>query len=286
VAIGSMPVRIAQLSDIHCGTPTFEPALLAAAIERINAMQPDATIVVGDLTAAGHEQQFDEAAEWLARIDSPTVVVQGNHDARNLGHLHFERHFGDRFTHRRLAFDDERAARVGAAGLTIVAVDSSVPDLNEGHIGREWYPWIQDRFAAVDDDLKVFVLHHHLVAIPGTGRERNIVTDAGDVLEVLTQCDVDLVLSGHKHVPFFWGVNGTLVVNSGTACTRRVRGLTPPSWNEIVVDAAAIKVFTHYEDGRRELSVIRARAERAQIRQSLQLTEAFRRTNRLVGERR
>lgn len=283
MSIGSMPVRIAQISDIHCGTLTFDAGLLASTLDRINALRPDVTAVVGDLTAAGHGPEFDEAAAWVARVEGPTVVVQGNHDARNLGHLHFERLFGDRFTVRRIPFDDERASRVGAAGITIAAADSSVPDLDEGHIGREWYPWVRDCFADVPDDLKVFVMHHHLVPIPGTGRERNIVVDAGDLLEVLTAADVDLVLSGHKHVPYFWGVNGLLIVNSGTASTRRVRGLTPPSWNEIVVDAAAIKVFTHYEGGRRELSVIRARAERAQIREALVVTEAFHRRNRVVA---
>ena len=50
---------------------------------------------------------------------------------------------------------------------------------------------------------------------------------------VLTRLDIDVVLSGHKHVPFFWGLNGILVANSGTATTRRIRGLTPSSWNEL-----------------------------------------------------
>ena len=40
--------------------------------------------------------------------------------------------------------------------------------------------------------------------MPGTGRERNIVNDAGDTLETLQRANVDLVLSGHKHVPYAW----------------------------------------------------------------------------------
>lgn len=283
MTIGAMPVRIAQVSDIHCGTPTFQPEVMRSTIERVNAMRPDLVAVVGDLTHAGYEWEFAEAAEWIERFDAPTLVVQGNHDARNIGHLHFQRLFGERYTSRRIAFDDERAERLGTTGLTIVGVDSSVPDLNEGHIGREWYGWIRKQFVE-PSDLNVFVVHHHLVSIPGTGRERNIVTDAGDLLEVLTELDIDLVLSGHKHVPYFWGLNGMLIVNSGTATTRRVRGLTPPSWNEVVVDAATIKIFTHYEDGRRDLSVIRSRADRAQIREALHLTEAFHRRNRVLAD--
>ena len=45
------------------------------------------------------------------------------------------------------------------------------------------------------------MLHHHLLPVPGTGRERNVVYDAGDAIECLQRAGVNLVLSGHKHVP-------------------------------------------------------------------------------------
>lgn len=278
-----LPLRIAQVGDIHCGTELFDAALLESVVTRVNALRPDVVAVVGDLTADGLAPEFDEAAAWIDRFEAPTVVVPGNHDSRNIGYLHFQRLFGERYSRCRQPFDADRAERLRATGLTIVAVDSSVPDLNEGHVGREWYPWIRKQFDE-PDDIKVFVLHHHLVSIPGTGRERNIVTDAGDLLEVVTSLELDLVLSGHKHVPFFWGLNGMLICNSGTASTRRVRGLTPPSWSELVVDASTIRVFLHYEDGRRELSAIRTRATRTSIREAFCLTDAFRRSNAVVAD--
>jgi Icc protein len=280
MVIATIPLRIAQVSDIHCGTLTFQPRLMASVVERVNRMRPDVVIVVGDLTAEGYEWEFAEAAGWIGRFDAPRVVVAGNHDARNIGYIHFQRHFGDRYSCYRQHFDDERAERLQANGVTVVAVDSSVPDLNEGHVGREWYGWIREQFTE-PDNIKIFVIHHHLVAIPATGRERNVITDAGDLLCVLSELEVDLVLSGHRHVPFFWGLNGILICNSGTAATRRVRGLTPPSFNEIVIDASTIKIYTHYEDGRRGLSVIRTRASRATIREAFLLTDAFKASNPL-----
>ena len=51
------------------------------------------------------------------------------------------------------------------------------------------YDWIREQFDA-PADLKVFVLHHHLLPIPGTGRERSTVMDAGDLLEVLINAGV------------------------------------------------------------------------------------------------
>ncbi len=279
--IASIPLRIAQISDIHVGEPTFQPEVMASIIEKINRMKPDVTVVAGDITAAGYEWEFDEAADWLRRIESPKVVIPGNHDSRNVGYIHFKRLFGERFSRFRQEFEAERAERLRATGFTVVAVDSSDPDLNEGHIGRERYPWIREQFEW-SDDIKIFAIHHHLVSIPGTGRERNIITDAGDLLAVLTQLDIDVILSGHKHVPFFWGLNGILVANSGTAATKRVRGLTPSSWNELQVDASTIKVFLHYMDGRRELAVIRSRTTRAMVREAFYMTDDFLASNQIL----
>lgn len=275
-----IPLRIAHISDIHAGEMTFLPDVMADVIARINAMNPDVVIVAGDLTAAGYEDEYIEAAGIVAQIEPPKMVIPGNHDARNVGWVHFERYFGSRYSRYRQGFDPVRAERLQATGFTVVGVDSSEPDLNEGRVGRNRYKWVVSQFDD-PDDIKIFAIHHHLVAIPGTGRERNIVTDAGDLLTRLTDLDIDLVTSGHKHVPFFWGINGILIANSGTCATRRLRGLTPSSWNEYEIDATTIKVFVHYTDGRRELSVIFSRKTRSLLREAFYMTDAFMRSSRL-----
>jgi Icc protein len=278
----AMPVTMAHFSDIHCGDPSFSEGAMRSMIDAINQMRPDIVVVAGDLTAAGYDWEFEEAAGWLEKLEPPKLVIPGNHDSKNVGYIHFKRYFGDRFSRYRHAFEPERAERLAATGFTIVGADSSEPDLNDGQIGRERYRWIQDQFDE-PDDIMIFALHHHLVSVPGTGRERNIITDAGDVLAVLSKIDVDVILSGHKHVPFFWGLNGMLLANSGTATTRRVRGLTPPSWNEFQIDASTIKVYLHYEDGRRELAVIFSRKTRAMTREAFYLTEDFLDSNQVIA---
>lgn len=275
-----VPLRIAHISDVHAGEITFQHEVMARVIQSINSMRPDLVVIAGDLTAAGYEDEYVEAAGILAQIEPPKVVIPGNHDARNVGWVHFEKYFGNRYSRYRREFDPERAERLRATGFTVVGVDSSEPDVDEGRVGRDRYQWIRAQFDD-PDDIKVFVIHHHLVSIPGTGRERNIVTDAGDLLAQLTTLDIDLILSGHKHVPFFWGVNGILIANSGTCATKRLRGLTPSSWNEVEIDASTIKVFLHYPDGRRELSVIFSRKTRALTREAFFMTEDFVTSNSL-----
>jgi len=284
VAYSQIPLRIAHISDLHAGEVTFQHDVMAKVIEAINRMDPDVVVVAGDVTAAGYEDEYIEAAAILAQIEPPKVIIPGNHDARNVGWVHFEHYFGERFSRLRQAFDPERAERLRATGFVVVGVDSSEPDLDEGRVGRDRYQWVRRQFAdppAMREDIKIFAIHHHLVSVPGTGRERNIVMDAGDLLAQLTSLDIDLILSGHKHVPFFWGINGILIANSGTCSTKRLRGLTPSSWNEVEIDASTIKVFLHYPDGRRELAVIFSRKTRALTREAFTMTQDFVASNRL-----
>ena len=184
-------VTIAHISDPHVGSPHFVPNLLHRVIEEINELQPDAVICSGYLTTDGYRQEYQAWLSYAERIQAPLHTIPGNHDSRNVGYLHFEELIG------------ARNWSVEVEGIRIVGVDSSEPDLNEGMVGRSHYTWITEQFAG-PAELKVFVLHHHLIPIPGTGRERSTVMDAGDLLEVLVHSGVHVVLAGHKHVPYVW----------------------------------------------------------------------------------
>jgi 3',5'-cyclic-AMP phosphodiesterase len=234
---------IAQLSDVHVGGGRYRGEFLRTAIEEVNAVEPDLVVVAGDLTDDGYPDQYPLAREELSALSCAHVVrVPGNHDARNVGYLVFEDTFGARDSRLRL--------ECGGLELALVAVDSSKPDLDEGEIGREHYRWIEEGFAGAAD-LRVFVCHHHLVPVPGTGRERNQVLDAGDVLSLLRRCSVDLVLSGHRHVPYVWPIAGMLLVHSGTVSTLRTRGFPNPAYNLIRIEQGRIAVELRIPGGER-----------------------------------
>jgi Icc protein len=237
-------LTICQISDIHCGSAYFIPDLLERSILEINDLDPTAVVVSGDLTDAGYRQEFEAAAEYVRRFQCEHVmVIPGNHDSRNVGYIHFERLFGERYS------------CVGFEDAIMVGVDSSEPDLNDGRVGREHYGFIREAFAGADERLKIFVIHHHLIPIPGTGRERNIIFDAGDVLELLDEVGADLVLSGHKHVPYSWKLENMFLVNAGTASTTRLRGNTRPCYNIIEISDGHVRVFRKYPFKERELTI-------------------------------
>ena len=223
--------RIAHLSDLHCGGPYFEAALLERAISEINELRPDMVICTGDLTTFGFKHEYHVARQYLDRLDCDAfVVVPGNHDARNVGYVHFEQLFGN------------RASVLRKSGVTVVAVDSTEPDLDHGQIGRGRYPWIEEQFGAEPSTFRIFVLHHHLLPVPGTGRERNVVYDAGDAIECLLRARVHLVLSGHKHVPYAWRLENLFVVNTGTVSSLRLRGNTRPCYNVVEINGNHVSI--------------------------------------------
>src|SRR5258708_27350477 len=185
VSYSQVPLRIAQMSDLHAGEVTFQHDVMARAIETINRMHPDVVVVAGDLTTAGYEDEYIEAAGIVSQIEPPKVIIPGNHDARNVGWVHFERYFGNRFSRLRRAFDPVRAERLRATGFTVVGVDSSEPDLDEGRVGRDRYPRIRSQFEE-PGGITIFTIHPHLLSVPGAGRVRKILMGAALSLVPLT----------------------------------------------------------------------------------------------------
>lgn len=225
-------VRIIQISDLHCGSRYHIPSLASRVIDELNEAEPDMIVVTGDLTDEGFRQEFKQAHRLLSRLEcQQRMVLLGNHDSRNVGDEHFAEFFGAR----------SQELRQGC--VRVLGIDSSEPDLDSGRVGRNSYRWVEQRFSE-PDEIKIFAMHHHLVPVPNTGRERNIVADAGDVLQTLSRCGTDLVLCGHKHVPNIWRLEDMLIVNAGTACTHRLRGRVRPCYNIFeVIDGARVRIL-------------------------------------------
>jgi Icc protein len=246
---------IAQLSDLHCGDIRFDHKLLSMCIEITNRENPDLVVIAGDLTATGYRDEFEEAAEYINTIECPRkILIAGNHDCRNVGYIHYEELFGSRASVTSFAHSGEPGRNL-SENVKVIAVDSNKADLDDGEVGRHNYGFIESEFSK-DAAFKIFILHHHLVHVPGTGRERNIVWDAGDVLQALRDMKVDLVLSGHKHVPYIWPLARMYLITSGTASTLRTRGRTPPSFNfiEIREEDIAIDMVSSLDGSRKVFS--------------------------------
>ena len=235
---------IAHISDLHTSKSDFDEEVLMKAVSEINHLQPDMMVLTGDLTDNGYYVEFEQAKKYLELFEAPLFAVPGNHDARNLGYQTFEELIGEKSW--KLTMGDN---------FTVIGLDSSSPDQNRGHIGNPQHMWLEHQLdeGVINEQFTIVALHHHVISIPQTGRERNVLSDAGDILKTLTTHEVDLVLSGHKHVPNIWRINNTLVVNAGSLCSTKLRGKIKNSYNVYNITDDEIEIFLNYVDGEKFL---------------------------------
>ena len=208
-----MEYFLIHASDLHLYEAWESRSKIEQLVSEVNDYCPNLLVITGDLTHNGLEQEMMEIKEILAKIMCPTIIIPGNHDAKSWGWKFFEEIIGP----RSIKYEDKH--------VVLLAMDSSTPDVADGHIGRDNYHLIEETFSnAKKDKIKIFALHHHLVPVPQTGREKAVLTDSGDVLEILMKTGVNLSLCGHRHVPWIWQLEKMLINHTGTVGSPRTRG--------------------------------------------------------------
>jgi predicted MPP superfamily phosphohydrolase len=71
-----VPTVIAHVSDFHFGA--HDPAAADSLAGDVAAAGPALTVVTGDCTMRARRREFRQAAELLARLPAPRLVVLGN----------------------------------------------------------------------------------------------------------------------------------------------------------------------------------------------------------------
>ena len=223
-------MRIAHISDTHCNYGTdFNRTIFEKAVKLVNDHEADLIFLSGDLTTDGLLSEYELAQEKLKQINGRLVIVPGNHDERNLGFKLFPEFFGkSSFIH---TFED----------LCFVGLASSEPDKDDGRLGRGRHQLIGEGIKK-KKNITIIGFHHHLIPIPNSGREKNIIEDAGETLDIILRNNVPLVLMGHRHVPYGVKIHNTLLVNAGTLSCNRTRAHFGNTFNIIDIEDDEISV--------------------------------------------
>ncbi|WP_297417689.1 metallophosphoesterase [Thermococcus sp.] len=236
-------LRIAHISDTHItGGEAYKSYAYDLIVNEINRGSFDFVIHTGDITNQGLREEYERASYELKKIQKPLIVLPGNHDVRNVGYELFEELIGPR--NGVFEFKDG----------VVIWVDSTIPDLSDGRIGGRKFRWLKERLEEHSDRrFKIVAAHHHLVPLPNTGRERNVLFNAGDVLDLLIRHDVALYTCGHKHVPNVYRVEDLIVDNAGcTSCRKTRRG-----------DVNSYNIITLHDDGRIGVKIRRVTGDEA-----------------------
>ena len=232
-------MKILHISDTHVGSRAFfDEQRLLETIEWISSSDYDLIVHSGDVTQGGQKEEFREAAHFLDDIGKPLIIIPGNHDTRSGGLYLFEQYIGRTSGY----YETEDAV--------VIYLNSAIADSDDGRVGRVQFGMLREVLRTFQHKpVKILVIHHHLLPIPMSGRERNVLYNAGDLLQLIFRTDIDLVLLGHKHYPNIYKVENTVFVNAGTLSGKKTRYGDVNSYNEIVVDKEEIKVAINRTDG-------------------------------------
>lgn len=235
-------IKIAHISDTHI-TPesAFKGYAYDLIVNEINTTDFDFVIHTGDVTNQGLREEYEHANYALKKIQKPLIVLPGNHDSRNVGYELFEKYVGPLY------------GVYERKDLVVIWLDSTIPDLSDGRVGGYKFRWLKEKLEEYSHKkFKIVAAHHHLVPLPDTGRERNVLFNAGDVLDLLLKHDVNLYVCGHKHVPNIYRIEHLIVANAGCASCRKTRKGDVNSYNIIKV----------YEDGRVKVTIKRVTGDK------------------------
>ena len=240
-----MSVRIAHVSDVHFGGENR--GATEAAVQAIAAFAPVLTVVSGDLTLNGEHREFDAARAWLASLAkiAPLLETPGNHDTPywnpimrvGMPFRRYRRYIGwsDR--------DGHDGETVSARSLNTARGVQFRPDWSKGVIDLSHVARTAAELKGGFQGLKLFSCHHPLIE-PATVKVPGAVQNGRAAAVMLARAGVDLILTGHTHMPFTMALEAggytAYAVGAGTL-SLRTRGF-PASFTTIEASEEAFLV--------------------------------------------
>jgi 3',5'-cyclic AMP phosphodiesterase CpdA len=179
--------------------------VLDVLVSDLRAQVPDHIAVTGDFVNLALEAEFGPARAWLDGVGPPERVtaIPGNHDAyvRATSHL-FAQNFasyagGDSHTAGAEMFPALRR-RGPVALISLSSALPTMPLMATGTLGKAQLAALERLLAelATGDAFRVLLVHHPLRSRSRMKR----LTDATELIALLTRHGVELVLHGHDHV--------------------------------------------------------------------------------------
>jgi Icc-related predicted phosphoesterase len=217
-------IRIAAAADIHASDTNAEP--LREAFERI-ALESDAIMLAGDLTADGQPSEAEILAATCEPLDIPIFAVLGNHDY----HLDQQDGIADvlRDAGVRLLVRDAAICEIAGIDVGVVGTKgfvggfpgSTLPDFGE-RLLRDVYEETTEEARAIGRGLRrisqcalrVVLLHYAPIVDTIEGEPAGIHAFLGSsrLANPIQEYPPDIVLHGHAHAGTFEGRIGDVPV--------------------------------------------------------------------------
>jgi len=228
---------IAHISDPHFGT--VDAPVREAILRDLHGEHVDLIVVSGDITQRARSEQFREAKEFLEQLPTvPRLVIPGNHDIP-LYDI-FTRIFNPYRLFRRYIGTDLDPV-YSDANVAVVCVNATKPTRHKNGVLTRWQiRKAGKRLTQFTQPFKIIATHQPLaVTLPHD--ETNLARGATAALDNWVPAGADLFIGGHIHLPYIVPVKATtgertaVVMQAGTAVSRRIRHGVPNSYNRITL---------------------------------------------------
>ena len=213
---GGKWLRIAQLSGTDFGSSNHNQLeLFKKGMELVESTNPDVIIHCGNLTEEGRSADYEAAVQAFTPYSENLIFCPGPNDLRG---------YGETLLHK--YFDIENTIEKDESSFYVL--NTSAPETEIGVVGRttqnRLVRYVYHTKMEAEEKFHAIVMHHHLIPIPNT-IETSALEDAGDVLRMLTDTEVNLVLSGHLGRAFCTRVEKTAFVNCNTIASQKTASI-------------------------------------------------------------
>ncbi len=189
---------------------------LARMVDRIMSIKHqigpvDALIVSGDLSDDGSEESYTRLKTLLARLDLPTYVIPGNHDARDP----LRGAFAD---HLPVAGPLNWARKVG--DVYLIGLDTLVEGHGHGTLSDETLAFLGDALACTDGSAVLLALHHPPFSSGISFMDAIGLTNAQDLRNAVIGYQGELrIVCGHIHSMMVTNVGGHTAISAPSPCS-------------------------------------------------------------------
>jgi predicted phosphodiesterase len=137
------PGELGPVFHAEPGDPPYPEVMNGGAIDEMQALDPDAVVVKGDLTDRGTEPEYEAFLAAYARLGARMHHVRGNHDAMVTETIAATGPFA-----------------VELRGVTLAVLDTVRPGTDRGRVTPEQLTWLDELAGASTTPVLVFGHHH------------------------------------------------------------------------------------------------------------------------------
>ena len=168
------------------GEEPYPVTMNRAAVAEIDAIDPVAVLVKGDLTSRGTAEEYQQFLDTYAGFGERMHHIRGNHESYN---------------HSPFALDAHQV--IDLPGVRLVMIDTSLDGKASGGVAPETLAWLQDEASTADRPLLVFG-HHHVWNPESANRPGNYFGINPDDSEALVEAvarhpNIRGYFAGHTH---------------------------------------------------------------------------------------